>query len=349
MDNILNKIREISRASFLALLLSAIAFLAIAAEAKAADFDRSALVEAAKKEGKLVWYSGSPQAVVTKMLASFHEKYPFIDTSEFVSSSAGRVLARVKSEAEAGKYVADIADSGDLSLAYLIDDLVAQWHSPEYEKYPKQFRSPEDKWVGWKATTLLLSYNSGLTNADEIPASWNVLTDPKFSGKIALRDSNSGIMYLQWVVLGEVMGPDFWGNVLKNSPVLFSGTSPMDEAVLRGELTLNGSATAYSLSQYRRQGAPYAGIVPKEGVPVVLYPMMLFKDAPHPNAARLFIDWVLSEEGQSVVVNEIGDYSVREGAPTPEGSEPLSTMKLLTPSDMKSFVDKKNMFVDSWR
>lgn len=311
-------------------------------------FDRQALIEGAKKEGKLVWYTGAPQTLATAMLNAFHEKYPFIDISEYFRQSAGRLQARLMAEKEAGKPVADVFHSGDITQYGVLKDMFANYVTPEQDNYPAQYKQAGD-WTAWRVTALDFSYNPSITPDDQAPKAWADLTDPKFKGKIGLQDSTAGLMFLEWFVLKEQLGDDFWAKIAANQPVIYTGNVPIVEALLRGEISVDANSPSYLDWQYQiRDGAPYKHVVPKEGMPVALNWIALLKDAPHPNAAKLFIDWVLSKEGQELMVKEVGDYSVRPDVSPVDGLPPLSQVKVLTPSSIEALSASKAEFVKQW-
>lgn len=316
--------------------------------AQSADFDRAALIEAARKEGKLVWYTGAPQSLATAMLEAFGKKYPFIDTSEYFRQSAGRLQARMQAEAAAGRKVADVLHSGDITQFKELESLFAKFETPELAAYDAKYKN-QGLWTAWRLTTIDLAYNPNFTQAKDAPASWADLTSAKYRGKIGLQDATAGLMFVQWFVLREKLGADYWAKIGANRPVIFTGSVPIVESLLRGEVSVNANSVSYFDWQYAiRDGAPYKPVLPKEGVPVALNPIAVLADAPHPNAARLFVDWVLSQEGQRVMVSDVGDYSPRTDVDSPKGMPKLAEINTLVPSSLDALVAAKGEFAKQW-
>ncbi len=318
--------------------------------AAAAEFDRGALIQGAKKEGKIVWYTGAPEPLVVAMLKGFNNRYPFIDTSEFYSNTAARVMAKLQAETTAGKRIADVFHTGEIGTVLDLkkQGALATFVAPEQDRYPREMKEA-GLWTAWRVTTLNMGYNSMKIKENEAPTSWNALTDPKYTGKIGFQDSTSGLQFLQWYTLRQKMGEDFWMKVGKNNPVVMTGNILIIESVLRGENMLAGMATSYFVWSFSEEKkTPFKGIWPKEGVPVGLQPIAVLKDAPHANAARLFVDWVLSAEGQQTMVNTVGDYSPRSDISGPTGLPKFSEISKIYPDSFEKLNQSKTEFEKEW-
>jgi len=314
-------------------------------------FDRDALISAARAEGKLVWYTGAPESLVVKSLKAFSAKYPFLDVSEWTRNSAGRLQAQLESEVAAGIYRADVFQSGDVGQFLAMNDekWFAKFYTPEQDVYSDGLKNP-GMWTAWRLTALLLGYNPQTLSGDKAPTSWNALRDPTFKGKVAFQDGTTGTQHVEWYVLRKIMGNDFWDDVARNNPSAYSGPPQTIEAVLRNEMMIAGMAYSYHIASYQvKQGAPFKGVYPAEGIPIAVQPIAVMRTAPHPNAARLFVDWALSLEGQKVVVEGIGDYSGRPDAPTPAGNPPFSQINSIPPDSFRSFINTKKEFIKEWK
>lgn len=320
--------------------------------AAAADtFDRDALVEGARKEGKLVWYTGAPDDLASRMLSAFNKKYPFIDVSEYYTSTAGQVLSKLQAEIAAGRKIADVFHTGDMGTVLTLhgQGRIATYVTPEQDAYADAYKDP-GIWTGWRISTLNMGYSKTRIKDEDAPDSWTALTDPKYKGKVGFQDSTSGLQHLQWYILKQTMGDDFWPKVAENNPVIYGGNVAIVEAVLRGELHLAGETTSYFVWGYtQKKKTPFQGVWPQEGVPIGVQPISVLNDAPHPNAARLFVDWVLSREGQQVMVDSIGDYSARADVDPPQGSPKLADLKQLLPDSYENLLESKSAFIEEWK
>jgi iron(III) transport system substrate-binding protein len=327
-----------------------IAFVSGSALAQSSDFDRNKLIEGAKKEGKLVFYTVSQDQATTEILARFHAKYPFVDVGEFFRSTSGKVAARLKTELEAKNPVADVFSNSNIGtfLELKKASALAQFYTPEMDAYDAKFKDA-GYWTIWSVHTIVIGYNRDVLKKEDLPTSWAAFFDPKFKGKIGFEDLTSASQHMQWYMLREVMGKDFWKKVAENRPRVFSGTVPMVEAVLRNDVELAGQAYGYYAVNFAKEGAPFEAIYPKEGVPLSSLPVSVLASAPHPNAARLFVDWLLSPEGQKAMVDTIGDYSVRPGTPKPPVGPDFKDVKVLVPESPEKFLATQQEFTAEWR
>ena len=251
----------------------------------------------------------------------------------------------------AGIYNADVFQSGDVGqfLAMNDENWFAEFYTPEQDVYSDGLKNP-GMWTAWRLTALLLGYNPQTLGADKAPTSWNALRDPAFKGKVAFQDGTTGTQHVEWYVLRKIMGADFWDDVARNEPSAYTGPPQTIEAVLRNEMLIAGMAYSYHIASYQvAQGAPFKGVYPAEGIPIAVQPIAVMKTAPHPNAARLFVDWALSIEGQKVVVEGIGDYSGRPDAPTPAGNPPFSEINSIPPDSFRDFINTKKEFIEAWK
>ncbi len=311
--------------------------------------DQSTLVEGAKKEGKLVWYTGATTEEAAGILAKFKEKYPFIDVSEYYASTAGKILAKLQAEHDANKVQADVVENGDIGgFAQMKEkSWLAEFKSGEMASY-EPYAKDEGFWTAWLQTAIVMGYDSTALKGDEIPDSWTDLADPRFKDRIGFQDETSGYQYTQWYVLRNVLGDDFWPSVGDNDPVILGGNPDIIQSVLRGELLLGGQTWSNLAAKFGAD-TPYTAVFPKEGVPTAVRPVAVLEAAPHPYAARLFVDWLISEEGQTAMLNVVGDYSARSGMPSPEGLPSLSNVQLLPIDNVEDFTTTREQFVQEWR
>lgn len=333
-----------------AALVGAILATGLAPAAFAQTVDHNALVEAARKEGKVVIYTTGQQDLTARIMAEFKKKYPFLDVSEFYRNSAGRIYARLQAEIDAKQPTADVFASSSIAtfLELKAGKRLAQFVTPEQKAYPATYQDP-GYWTVWQAQPLLLAYDESKLAPADRPDSWQALMDPKFRGKVGFEDATSGTQFTQWALLRQALGNNFWAKLRDNQPKTYPGTTPIIEGVLRGELALGADIGSYQFVNYGKQGAPLKAIYPKEGVPVSLLPIAVLADAPHPAAGRLLVDWLLSAEGQRVVVDIIGNYSPREDVAAPSGAPAYAGLKKILPDSFEKFVAAQDDFVDEWK
>jgi iron(III) transport system substrate-binding protein len=283
-------------------------------------------------------------------MARFNERYPFIDTSERVLGPAGQVEAKYQAERDAGLKTADVWHTGDLTQFARFKERgwLAEFNTPEHEAFSEGFVDP-GYWAAGRITSLIMAFNPTVLPEAEAPDSWTALYDPKYAGKIGFELSASGTQLTQYYVLKGLMGDDFWTRVAGNKPITYPGPPPLADAVLRGEVTLAGMAYGRNIWEYNiKQQAPFLPIYPKEGVPMGTQPAAVMEDAPHPNAARLFIDWLLSAEGQNAMVEATGDYSARSDVASPPGNPKFDEFEAIAVDSIDNMVAGRDEFTKIW-
>jgi iron(III) transport system substrate-binding protein len=309
------------------------------------------LVRAARREGKLVWYTSLPTDAAVEYLEAFRRRYPFLDTSEFYRSTSYRIYSRLEVETAADKYIADVVELG-------LVPAVAGWKrrgwllrhdSPAYEHYPPEMSEP-GYWAPMRLFPIVAAYNPRTLDASEAPRRWWDLADPKWKGAIGVEGSDSGTQHLQYYLIKEKLGERFWGKFAANRPRAYGGSGAVLNALLSGEIKVALCALSYAIVRHRQlAAAPITAIWPEEGVPVSMAPLAILAGAPHPNAARLFVDWVLSAEGQGEMTRLVGAYSARADVPAPPGQPAKGEFTPLLVTDWDAFAATTGDFQRTWR
>jgi iron(III) transport system substrate-binding protein len=314
--------------------------------------DLQSLISAAKKEGSLVWYTGLGTVDTPRVLAKFKEAYPFINVSNFYAANAASLSSRIQAEKSSGKAVADVVSSGDITLIVALKaaGVLGKYDDPEMSAYPKALKD-EGYWTTYKRSPLIMAYNPTVINAADAPKKWADLADAKYKGRVTFQETGSGFQHTQWYLLKEKLGSDYWPSVMRNKPVFLQAQAAV-QAVLNGSKPLAGMMASYYIATNGvKVGAPMAPVWP-EIVPVSNAAMGVLANAPHPNAARLFLHWILSTEGQQGVVDVLNDYPSLPNAPGPKvaGFPPsLSTLTVVSVEDIPDFVRSSEEFTKEWQ
>lgn len=272
----------------------------------------SEFYEAAKKEGTVVIYGlGGVQFEPAEK--AFEARYPGVDAQG--QDQRGRESReKIIAEQSARRVIADVVSGGpDTTTALVQEGFIEAYKSAALQYIlpealdPRGFMSPRTLNV----YGIMINTNV-IPPADE-PKRWLDLTDPKYRGKIAIQDprgSGGGATVLQGLL--KLHGEDFIRKLGAQNVFIGSDNAQIITELVRGEHGIMMSGTVRNTLDQTKKGAPLKVIRPEEGVAITPISVSVVKNAPHPNAAKLFIDWILSEEGQKVVA-EAGDTPSRIG------------------------------------
>ncbi len=300
------------------LMVAAAAALLLTGTAPAAEPDYAPspeLLAAAKREGKVVLYTANFLDTEQAVVKRFSARFPGI-AIEIVRAPTGQLITRIKTEAAANRMIADVIDISDRVQARTMLDLFAPYAPPNAADYPAVARTGDRLWPR-SGNARTITYNSELVK--EPPASWADLAKPEF-GKLRLGQTviaSGGAPFNRAMFERKVMGDDYWTRQAALKPALFPSQAPMVDAMIRGEIAIAPLVTNLAIP-LAAQGAPLKWFFAPEGVPVTVFCAGIPKGAVHPNAAKLFLDWALSREGQALMV-ELGSFSSLAQAPMPPG------------------------------
>ncbi|MGH7887074.1 MAG: ABC transporter substrate-binding protein [Candidatus Binatia bacterium] len=277
----------------------AVMFLLAGSAAKLFGAD-AALVERAKKEGTFMLYSSMNAPDVNHLFDGFRKKYPFIAPKAYTTRSAA-LLERVITEARAGKHFADVIQGNAFTLYLLAKrGQTDSYLSPEAKNYPDSFRDPAGGWIAVYLQLNVLAYNTKLVARSEAPKGYEDLLNAKWKGRMALDDKQ----YIWYDGLLKVMGREkglAYMKRLAGQAINFrSGNTLLANLLAAGEFGILINARPESIDELKQKGAPVEWAAPKPTTANVL-PIAIAKNAKHPNAAKLFMDYMLSEEGQKVL------------------------------------------------
>jgi len=277
--------------------------VALAARNSAAAAD-AALIEAAKKEGQVVWYTTLVvNQIVRPLKDAFEKKYPRI-TLQYTRADDLVTAAKILAEGQAGRMQADILDSISGMFALQEAGLLAPFTVPNAADYPAELKAKDGYWTAVIMYVFTPGINTTLLPKDQAPKTFADLLDPKLMGKMAWNGSSMagafGFVANILTTMGEDKGMDYLRALAKQQVVNVDASSrAVLDQVIAGEYWINLMAFNHHTVISARKGAP-SDWLKIEPAPVTLDAVGLVKDAPHPNAARLLLEFLLSEEGQKV-------------------------------------------------
>jgi iron(III) transport system substrate-binding protein len=282
------------------LVAAAMTICALSA-ARAAD---AALIEAARKEGQVVWYTTLiVNQIIRPLQEAFEKKYPGIKLQYSRADDAPTAL-KLLSEARAGRVQADVFDSLYSMMAVARAGLIAPYRPPNIDRIPDDLKDKDGYWTGLVVYVFAPGININAVPLAEAPKTLQDLLDPKWKGKIAWHASSvagaTGFVGAILTGMGEERGMDFLRALAKQRVINVEASSrAVLDQVIAGEYPLALMIFINHAVISARKGAPAAWLK-IEPMPVALDAVSLLKDAPHPNAAKLLIDFLTSEEGQQV-------------------------------------------------
>jgi iron(III) transport system substrate-binding protein len=261
--------------------------------------DRDArLVARAQREGHLVLYTSLAPTESGPLAGAFEKKYGVkVDLWRAVS---GKVVQRATTEAQARRYAVDVVETNGPEMEMLArEKLLAEFYSPYLADLPPNAIPPHRTWFPDRMNFFVVGYNTTKVRRADIPATYEGFADPKWKGRIALEASDVEWMATLVKTWGDAKGMDYFRRLSALKPDVREGHVLLATLVAGGEVPVGLSMYNSNIEALKRRGAPI-DFVPVQ--PVVARPQGIgvARNAPHPNAALLFADYVLSPEGQTL-------------------------------------------------
>ena len=319
----------LTRRTFLA--SSALAAFAIrVAAASPAEAVTPALIEAAKKEGKLAFYTAMDLPVAEKFAKAFEAKYPGVAV-RVERSGAERVFQRIAQEQASNIRAVDVVNTAD--AAHLIVWKRSGWldaYVPEdvARHFPAEHRDPDGTSALTRVWLSSLGYNTNLVKPEDAPRSFADLLDPKWSGKmVKAHPAYSGTIMTATFQIARDLGWGYLEKLARQKVMQVQSSTDPPKKLALGERAVMADGNDYNLIQLKEAGQPVEAIYPVEGTPQIAGPSAIFQSAPHPNAARLFQSWMHSLPGQQVLVDFARQHSAHPLVKDKAGTRKLEEIK----------------------
>jgi len=258
-----------------------------------------AAIAAAKKEGEVVMYTSGQQDDMSALTKVFEQKYGVRVTIWRASSE--KVLQRAVTEARSGRYAVDILETNgpELEMAQR-EGLLQKVDSPHLRDIIPVALRPHGEWVGTRMNVFTLAYNTKSVKKDELPKSWEDLAQPRWKGRLGIEADDSEWLAGVLAQIGEQKGVQLFRDIVKKNGIsVRKGHTLLTQLVVSGEVPLSLTVYNYKAEQLKKEGAPIEwfaigkAVARPNGVAAT-------KRAPHPNAAALWLDFEISEEGQKI-------------------------------------------------
>src|SRR5215472_4335919 len=258
------------------------------------------LIEAAKKEGKAIWYTSVELETAEKVGKAFEAKYPGV-TLQVERSGAERNYQRIGQEYASGIHNVDVVNSSDAAhfIIWKRQGLLTPFVPEDVAKYfPPEHKDPDGMYATWRMTLSPMGYNTKLVKAEDAPKSLADLLDPKWAGKIVkAHPGYSGTILTSTFETARELGWGFFEKLAKQRVMQVQSATDPPRKLAAGERAVMADGSEYVILTMKKAGSPVEPIYPSEGTPTVVGPSGIMKDAPHPNAARLFQCYLFSQEG----------------------------------------------------
>ncbi len=317
---------------------------------KVLDFTTSADVAKAEQEGALLFYTHDGQAGAAAAMDAFNKDFPKIKASYF-RAQTGALYSKVLAERSAGRFDVDAIQFSDVGTAidFQKRDGFEHYVSPEASAYKPEYLG--DGYYFCSGMTFAgIAYNTDKVKPEDAPKSWKDLLDPRWANVTSTKQSTSGMQFVEWYELRKLYGDAFWKSFAKQRPHGFDSRAQLFDRLAKGDDKICALAEWAGYVLYHERKAPIAFVAPEDGLPATALATGVASKAPHPEAARLFVDWLMSLRGQAVYQQhpDLLYGSVRSDAPAMPGGLRLRDFKLLIPSDMPDFLGSRKTFNNDW-
>src|ERR1051325_8684905 len=257
------------------------------------------LVPAARREAELNLYLSTDLSDANAMIQAYRKKYPFVNVTFFRAGNE-KLLSRILTESATGKFAGDAILISSFEVRVLMQKrLLQKYISPEAASYPAGFTDKDGYWTSVYSIPRVIAYNTRLVH-DPAPKSYDDLLQPRWKSSFALSDS-AVLWYTGFLKFyGEEKGREFMKKLATQKPVFRDSESIITQLLAAGEFPL-GLTYSHQVGSFKRRGAPIDWVRTAQPIVTGLKPISLSTGAAHPAAAKLFIDFVLSKEGQELI------------------------------------------------
>jgi iron(III) transport system substrate-binding protein len=258
----------------------------------------SRLIDGAKREGTVVLYTSLAPTESKPLAEAFEKKYGV--KVELWRALSDKVVQRVVTEGQAHRHAVDVVETNGPEMEMIArEKLLDRFESPYIADLPPQAVPKHRLWVPDRLNFFVVGYNTQKVKRSEIPPTYEGFLDPKWKGRLGLEATDSewmGALLHEW---GDAKATDFMKKLAAQEPSLRKGHILLAQLIASGEIPVGLTLYQANVLSLKRKGAPI-DFVPVQ--PVVARPQGIgvAKEAPHPNAALLFADFVLSPEGQKL-------------------------------------------------
>ena len=315
-----------------ALALGGVFASAVRAETPPAVAITPGLIEAARQEAKVVFYSSMDLPVGEKLGKAFEAQYPGIAV-QIERSGSERLFQRVAQESASNIHAADVINSSDAShfIPWKKSGWLAPFVSEDIARYfPPQYRDPDGMFATTRIWLSSIAYNTNLVKPEDAPRSFADLLDPKRAGKMVKgHPAYSGTIMTATFQMVRELGWGYFEKLARQRVMQVQSSTDPPKKLSLGERAVMADGNEYGVVLLKEAGQPVEPVYPAEGTPTISGPTGIFASAPHPNAARLFQAWLHTRETQQFFIDFTAQYSVHAQVKSKPGRRKITDIKLM--------------------
>jgi iron(III) transport system substrate-binding protein len=271
--------------------------LTLPASLRAATQD--AMIEAAKREGEVVYYASMNLAEANAIIAEFEKRYPFIKV-KLNRTGSEKLLSKVLTEHRVKKLSADVIQTVEFSMhLFQRSGVLAQYTPQSNAQYPADFKE-DGFWTTVYYNPYVIAYNTKLVPKQTAPRRYEDLLDPKLKGKMMIESTKADWFAGVLQIMGQERGLKFMRDLAKQQLSPREGHELLAQLVAAGEGLIDVNIPIASVERMKERGAPIDWTA-VGAAPAIMVGAGLSSQASHPNAAKLFLEFVLSREGQRLM------------------------------------------------
>ncbi len=295
--------------------------------------------------GTITLYTSVPQPIADKIQADFQSKFPDITLDVFRSGTSA-VTAKIATEKEAGEIQADLVWVAEPSTYedFKDQDLLLKFTPPEAVNLPGEMKDPEGYYYAGRLINMIIGYNTSIASP---PVKWQDLLKPEYKGKLGFPSPlRSGAAIASVKTLADKFGWKYFEDFKANGGLQIKNNSTVRDMLATGELAV-GVLLDYMVRGAKAKGSPIDYVWPEEGAVFIPSPIAIFKNSRNPEAAKIFVNYVLSQEGQATMVN-LGNFCpVRTDVAPPAATPTFGKIKKL-PTNWRTVKEKRQDTKDRW-
>jgi iron(III) transport system substrate-binding protein len=290
-----------------------------------------ALIEAARKEGQVIYYTSTDLPVAEKLAKAFEGKYSGIAV-RVERTGAERVFQRIGQEYSSNIHAVDVVNSSDAAhfIVWKRNGILAPYVPEDVANYPADHKDEDGQFASFRVWLSIIAYNTGLVKAEEAPKSFADLLDPKWKGKIVkAHPGYSGTIMTATYQMQRDLGWKWFEQLAKQNIMQVQSSADPPKKLDLGERGVMADGNEYNIFQLKENGRPVEPVYATEGSPLIIGPNGIFKSSPNPNAAKLFQSFCFSREAQQLIIDVGGLRSVHPQTRDKAGRKALKDIKTM--------------------